>query len=49
MKEDRCIYVILSKLGSAYFVFVSTICATREARGSAYKEPSLESFYNALI
>jgi hypothetical protein len=36
-KEDRCIYVILSKLGSAYFVFVSTFYATREAQGSDYK------------
>jgi hypothetical protein len=49
LKEDRCIYVILSKLGSAYSIFVSTFYATREALGSAYKKPSLESFCDALI
>jgi hypothetical protein len=49
LKEDRCIYVILAKLGSAYSVFVSTCYATREALGSACKEPSLESFCDALI
>jgi hypothetical protein len=49
LKEDRCIYVILAKLGSAYYVFVSTFYATREALGSAYKQPSLESFCDALI
>jgi hypothetical protein len=27
MKDDQCIYVILAKLGSAYFVFVSTFYA----------------------
>jgi hypothetical protein len=49
LKEDQCIYVILSKLGSAYSVFVFTFYATREALGSAYKEPSLESFCDSLI
>jgi hypothetical protein len=44
LKEDRCIYVILSKLGSAYSVFVSTFYATREALGSAYKNPLLSPF-----
>jgi hypothetical protein len=29
MKEDICIYDILSNLGSAYSVFVSTFYATR--------------------
>jgi hypothetical protein len=33
-------HAILSKLGSAYFVFLSTFYATIEALGSAYKEPS---------
>jgi hypothetical protein len=37
LKEDRCIYVILSNLGSAYSIFVSTFYATREYLGSAYK------------
>jgi hypothetical protein len=49
LKEDRCIYGILSKLDSAYSIFVSTFYATREALGSAYKEPSLESFCDDLI
>jgi hypothetical protein len=29
MEEERCIYLIISKLGSAYFVFVSTFYAMR--------------------
>jgi hypothetical protein len=33
MEEEHCIYLILSKLGSAYFVLVSTFYATREALG----------------
>jgi hypothetical protein len=49
LKEDRCIYVIIYKLGSAYFVFVSTYYSTREALWGAYKEPSLGSFCDALI
>jgi hypothetical protein len=44
LKEDRCIYVILSKLGGAYSVFVSTFYATRKSLRSAYKEPSLVLF-----
>ena len=35
MDEDRCIYIILSKLGSAYYVFVSTfLCHERGSRES---------------
>jgi hypothetical protein len=49
MEEDRCIYLILSKLGSAYFVFVSTFYAMREALGNSYEKPTLESFCVALI
>jgi hypothetical protein len=49
LKEDRCIYIILSKLGSEYFVFVSTFYATREALESAYQNPSLVLFCDALI
>jgi hypothetical protein len=48
-KDDQCIYVILAKLGSAYFVFVSTFHSTREALGVAYKPPSLEYFCDSLI
>jgi hypothetical protein len=44
LKKDQCMYIILSKLGSAYFVFVSTFYSIREALGSAYQNPSLESF-----
>jgi hypothetical protein len=47
--EDRCIYLILSKLGSAYSVFVSTFYAMQEALGEAYQKPSLENFCDALI
>jgi hypothetical protein len=50
MEEERCIYLILSKIGSAYFVFVSTFYAMREALGEeAYEKPSLESFCASLI
>jgi hypothetical protein len=49
LREDRCIYVILAKLGSAYYVFVSTFYATKETLGTVYKNPSLESFCDALI
>ena len=49
MKEERCIYLILSKLGSAYFVFVSTFYAMKEALGEAHVEPTLESFCTSLI
>jgi hypothetical protein len=49
IEEDRCIYLILSKLGSAYSVFVSTFYAMQEALGEAYKKPSLENFCDALI
>jgi hypothetical protein len=45
----QCIYIILSNLGIAYFVFVSTLYATREAIGSAYHNPSLDTFCDALI
>jgi hypothetical protein len=49
LDDEHCIYIILVKLGSAYFVFVSTFYATREALGTAYKNPSLESFCDSLI
>jgi hypothetical protein len=42
MEEECCIYLILSKLGSAYFVFVSTFYAMREAIGIDYKKTTLE-------
>jgi hypothetical protein len=49
MEEEHCIYLILSKLGSAYSVFVSTFYAMREALGKSYQKPTLESFCAALI
>jgi hypothetical protein len=49
MDEEHCIYLILSKLGSAYSVFVSTFYVTREALGTTYQKPTLESFCVALI
>jgi hypothetical protein len=48
-REIGRIYDILAKLGSVYFVFVSTFYATREALGTTYKQPSLKSFCDALI
>jgi hypothetical protein len=50
MEEECCIYLILSNLGSAYHVFVSTFYAMREALGEeAYETPTLESFCASLI
>jgi hypothetical protein len=49
MDEECCIYLILSKLGSAYFVFVSTFYAMKEALGTTYQKLTLESFCDALI
>jgi hypothetical protein len=49
MEEERCIYLILSKLGSAYPMFVSTFYAMREALGKSYQKPTLESFCVSLI
>ena len=50
-KEDKqCIYHILSKLGPAYSVFVSTTYSMKESLTAAsYQEPSLESFCDFLI
>jgi hypothetical protein len=44
MEEECCIYLILSKLGSAYYVFVSTFYSMRESLGKAYEKTTLESF-----
>jgi hypothetical protein len=50
MEDECCIYLILSKLGSAYYVFVSTFYAMREALGEeAYEKPTLESICASLI
>jgi hypothetical protein len=49
MEEEHCIYLILSNLGSAYSMFVSTFYAMREALGKAYEKPTLESFCASLI
>eukprot|EP00253_Pinus_taeda_P028641 PITA_28641 len=52
-KEDsNLIYSILTKLGPAYSVFVSTFHSTREAficQGKDYKAPSFDSFCDSLI
>jgi hypothetical protein len=45
MDEEHCIYLILSKLGSAYSMFY----AMKEALGTTYQKPTLESFCDALI
>jgi hypothetical protein len=49
MEEECCIYLIFSKLGSAYYVFLYTFYAMRGALGKAYEKPTLESFCAALI
>ena len=45
-------YSILTKLGPAYSVFVSTFHSTREAfisQGKDYKSPSFDAFFDSLI
>jgi hypothetical protein len=49
IEEDHCIYIVISKLGSAYSVFVSTFYAMQEAIGTTYVKPTLENFCEALI
>jgi hypothetical protein len=49
MYEECLIYLILSKLGSAYYLFVSTFYVMKEALGKDYKKLTLESFCDALI
>ena len=49
LEEGCCIYIILSKVGSAYYVFVSTFYAMIEALSKAYQKPTLDSFCDALI
>jgi hypothetical protein len=49
MEEERCIYLIHSKLGSAYSMFVSTFYAMKEVVGKAYVKPTIESFCTSLI
>jgi hypothetical protein len=49
MEEECYIYLIISKLGSSYFVFVSTFYSTIEALGKSYQKPTLESFCASLI
>jgi len=48
-KDDRCIYVILAKIGTTYSMFVTTFYSTREYIGDSYQKPSLESFCDPLI
>lgn len=52
-KEDsNLIYSILTNLGPAYSVFVSTFHSTRKAfifQGTDYKPPSFDSFCDSLI
>jgi hypothetical protein len=49
IEEDCCIYLILSKLGSAYSMFVSNFYAMQEALGTTYQKPTLDNFCDALI
>jgi hypothetical protein len=49
MEEEHNIYLIFSKLGRTYYVFLSTFYDMREALGIDYKKPTLESFCVDLI
>jgi len=48
-KDDKFRYAIISKLGSAYSIFVSTFHSIREALWVAYTPPSLETFCDYWI
>ena len=49
-KDNQCIYRIISKLGPAYYFFVSTFYSMKKSLTVAnYQEPSLESFCDFLI
>jgi hypothetical protein len=47
--KDCCIYLILSKLGSAYSVFVSTFYAIQDALGTTYIKSTIDNFFDVLI
>jgi hypothetical protein len=49
VEEECCIYIILSKLGSAYYVFLSTFYVMREALVKSYQKPILDSFCDDFI
>jgi hypothetical protein len=49
IETDCCIYLILSKIGSPYSMFVSTFYSMQRTLGTSYKKPSLENFCDALI
>jgi len=49
MEDERCIYVILVNLGSAYFFFVSIFHFTRKLLWASYTPLSLENFCDSLI
>jgi hypothetical protein len=49
LEDDRFIYVILSKIGSSYCVFISIFYASRESLWRAHQNPTLESFCDSLI
>jgi hypothetical protein len=49
LEEEHYIYIILSKIGSAYFVFVSTFYAMRVDLRKSYQKTTLESFCDDLI
>jgi hypothetical protein len=49
MEEECCIYLILSKLGSAYSMFLYTFYAMIESLGKDYQKPTLESFCVSFI
>jgi hypothetical protein len=49
LEEEHYIYIILSKLGSAYFVFIYIVYAMRKDLGKTYQKPTLQSFCDSLI
>jgi hypothetical protein len=49
MDEESCIYLILSKIGSVYYVFLYTFYALKGTLGTTYQKPTLDSFCDALI
>jgi len=46
--DEKCIFLILSKLKGPFQVFSSTFSSTMDALGSEFKIPSFEIFYERL-
>jgi hypothetical protein len=49
LEEERCIFNIILKLGTAYSMFVNNFYAMREDLGKSYQKTTIETFCDSLI